>query len=158
MYSHVQLSINCSGIDASIAVRKGCRPASALNGRATELHSFVYHATRPACRRSSRGGVLRGVPSNPVSDPDMEVELIPIKELTKRPAAIRLSEESDSDFDPGKLSQPYVASQEAVVEKSNKAAAPTTAKNTNENNSDKAVVTAFPTPAPSGPKPPPVFV
>ncbi|GBP14946.1 hypothetical protein EVAR_6597_1 [Eumeta japonica] len=38
---------------------------------------------------------------DPVSDPDMEVESKPAKEPTKRPAAVRPSEDFDSDSDPG---------------------------------------------------------
>ncbi|GBP00541.1 hypothetical protein EVAR_76849_1 [Eumeta japonica] len=52
-------------------------------------------------------------------------------------------------------SQPAAASQEAVGDGGVKAAAPAAAKN---NRGDEADVTAPPTPAPRGPKPPPMFV
>ncbi|GBO98564.1 hypothetical protein EVAR_138_1 [Eumeta japonica] len=116
----------------------------------------------------------------------MEVELNPIKELTKRPATVRLSEDFVSDSDPRwsddysnftsvqrrktsrakpepdsaswrKLFQPSVASQGTVVEKPDKAAESTPAKNANIKKIDETGVTTSPTPAPHGPTPPPVF-
>ncbi|GBP46496.1 Nucleic-acid-binding protein from transposon X-element [Eumeta japonica] len=84
---------------------------------------------------------------------------------SKKPKKANITKESapakstrsiyDSPVSWRKPSQPTTTSQEAVDAGKIKAAAPAAAKN---NLSDEADVTAPPTPAPRGPKPPPMFV
>ncbi|GBP61933.1 hypothetical protein EVAR_44989_1 [Eumeta japonica] len=72
---------------------------------------------------------------DPFSDPNMEVKLNTIKEPTKRPAAVRPSEDFNSDSDPGTRGR----------------------QNTDKNKSGEAGVATPLIPASRGSNPPPVY-